>query len=159
MGPGERRDVRMVSSSLSVLQSPYSCVEYAVVCSLSRCRWLCLLLREWCKTSLMVSRIHHPSEIVSKSTAMHAKMLAPSQVEIARCPDMPDIDPSSTVLLFPSDVRQLSAHSVRFVCIVCGLPYVRNCVLRMWACECASCHYAVVRSKALTKGVGRNSGE
>lgn len=45
--------------------------------------------------------IHHPSEKLSKSTAIHAVVLSP-QAKMHESPDVPEYDPETTVLLFPS---------------------------------------------------------
>ena len=45
--------------------------------------------------------IHHPSEKLSKSTAIHAVVLS-DQAKMHESPNVPDYDPETTVLLFPS---------------------------------------------------------
>lgn len=51
--------------------------------------------------------VKYPGEVDGKSTAIHAKLLAPDHVSIYAFPEVPDIKPDeyqSTVLLFPSAV-------------------------------------------------------
>jgi hypothetical protein len=48
--------------------------------------------------------VHHPTEKVSKSTAIHAQMLAPDDVVIHEFPEFPSFDASETVVLYPCDV-------------------------------------------------------
>merc|ERR1711991_15441 len=45
--------------------------------------------------------IHHPSEKLSKSTAIHAVILS-EQAKMHESPEVPEYDPETTVLLFPS---------------------------------------------------------
>ena len=45
--------------------------------------------------------IHHPSEKPSKSTAVHAVVLSP-QARMHESPEVPEYDPETSVLLFPS---------------------------------------------------------
>lgn len=52
---------------------------------------------------LMVDVIKHPQEPSSKSTAVHAKLLAPDQVRMFAFPDFPEYDATKTVLAFPAD--------------------------------------------------------
>ena len=47
--------------------------------------------------------IHHQSELLSKATGVHAAVLYPSNVTITHYPNLPELDPTSSVLLFPSD--------------------------------------------------------
>ncbi len=47
------------------------------------------------------SSIHHPSESLSKSTAIHAVIVSPD-AKIHESTDIPVYDPKDTVLLFPS---------------------------------------------------------
>lgn len=53
-------------------------------------------------------RIHHPKEMPSKSTGIHAKILAPDFVQIYEFPDFPDYRTlkDEMVLLFPSEVTK-----------------------------------------------------
>lgn len=49
--------------------------------------------------------VHHPAEHRSKSTSIHGAMLAPDWVRVVEYPDSinpADMDPNTTVLLFPS---------------------------------------------------------
>jgi hypothetical protein len=48
--------------------------------------------------------IHHPTELLSKSTAIHARIICPNDVKVYEFPDIPDYNLEETVLLFPSDV-------------------------------------------------------
>eukprot|EP00743_Colponemidia_sp_Colp-15_P008457 GILK01009193.1.p1 GENE.GILK01009193.1~~GILK01009193.1.p1 ORF type:complete len:296 (+),score=62.80 GILK01009193.1:23-910(+) len=53
---------------------------------------------------IKVDIVHHPTEKLSKSSATHAKVLAPDDVTFLDYPaDIPDYDLESTVLLFPCD--------------------------------------------------------
>eukprot|EP01114_Cavostelium_apophysatum_P013615 TRINITY_DN3333_c0_g1_i1.p1 TRINITY_DN3333_c0_g1~~TRINITY_DN3333_c0_g1_i1.p1 ORF type:complete len:250 (-),score=39.58 TRINITY_DN3333_c0_g1_i1:114-863(-) len=56
------------------------------------------------KLPLQVNIVHHPQEHQSKSTAMHAKVLAPDDVNIYEFPEFPDYSKESegVALLFPS---------------------------------------------------------
>jgi len=51
---------------------------------------------------LSVDIIHHPSELVSKSTAIHARIICPDNVKLHEYPNFPDYNTDDTVLLFPS---------------------------------------------------------
>jgi hypothetical protein len=52
---------------------------------------------------LAVHIVKHPNELQSKSTAVHAKILAPDSVHIHSYPAMPEgLDPATTVVAFPS---------------------------------------------------------
>lgn len=57
------------------------------------------------KLPLELCVVHHPAEKRSKSTAVHAKVLAPDSCNLYEFPDFPEWDPAETLLLFPSDVR------------------------------------------------------
>lgn len=48
--------------------------------------------------------LHWPAEIRSKSTAVHACVVAPTHTRFLDPPNIPDYDPEETVLLFPSEV-------------------------------------------------------
>lgn len=50
-----------------------------------------------------VDVVHHPTELLSKSTAMHARLLASEDVTVYEYPDVPEFDPRTHVLAFPSD--------------------------------------------------------
>jgi len=63
-------------------------------------------------------RVHHPGETRSKSSAMHATVLCPAQVpfqinrslyekqvNLHEFPEVPEFDPTNTVLLFPDPVN------------------------------------------------------
>lgn len=55
------------------------------------------------KLPLKVVVIQHPKELKSKSTAIHAKILAPDDVEIYQYPDIPDyLKSDNCVILYPS---------------------------------------------------------
>ncbi len=56
------------------------------------------------KVFSMFFRIKHQQEADSKSTAIHAKMLAPQFVTIYEFPAVPDYDRSRVVLVYPHDV-------------------------------------------------------
>lgn len=57
------------------------------------------------KLPISVDIIHHPQEKVSKSTGLHARVMAPEYVRFLRFPqEVPEYDPASTVLVFPDDV-------------------------------------------------------
>lgn len=58
-----------------------------------------------------VLSIKHPNEVDGKSTAVHAKILAPEDVELHTFPDFPEYDSESTVLVFPSKVCAAGACS------------------------------------------------
>lgn len=47
--------------------------------------------------------VKHPQEPNSKSTAIHAKVLAPGQTRIFDFPDFPEFDAATTVLAYPAD--------------------------------------------------------
>ncbi|KAK2960624.1 putative fibroblast growth factor 7 [Blattamonas nauphoetae] len=51
--------------------------------------------------------IHHPKEKKSKSTAIHAMVLAPNDTRIHEFPDFPPFDPNETLCLFPSPDSKL----------------------------------------------------
>ena len=55
-------------------------------------------------SNLIHHSIHHPTELLSKSTAIHARIICPDDVSIHEFPDIPDYNLDETVLLFPSDV-------------------------------------------------------
>jgi DTW domain-containing protein YfiP len=53
--------------------------------------------------------VHHPVEKKSKSTAVHACVLCPSQTRMWEFPDFPTFDPAETLCLFPSpDAKNLT---------------------------------------------------
>lgn len=54
---------------------------------------------------LLTLSIHWPSESRSKSTAVHACLLAPEQTQMHDHPNIPDFNAEETVLLYPSEVR------------------------------------------------------
>jgi len=60
-----------------------------------------------------VDVIHHPTELVSKSTAIHAKLISPDDVSMFEFPNFPEYDFDSTLLLFPSK-NALSVQEVDF---------------------------------------------
>lgn len=49
----------------------------------------------------VVRSIHHPSEKLSKSSAVHAVIVS-AQATMHESPSVPDFDPAETILLFPS---------------------------------------------------------
>ena len=52
---------------------------------------------------ITVEIVKHPLELQSKSTSVHAKLLAPAHVNIYSYPELPVIaDPQTTFLAFPS---------------------------------------------------------
>lgn len=50
------------------------------------------------------SSLHWPTEMKSKSTAIHACLIAPEDTSLREFPNIPDYDIDSTLLLYPSDV-------------------------------------------------------
>jgi len=56
------------------------------------------------KLEVKVDIIHHPKELKSKSTAMHARVIAPDDVTVHEFPDFPDYTQTKdeVLLLFPS---------------------------------------------------------
>lgn len=54
------------------------------------------------KLPIDVDIIHHPGENLTKSTAVHATILAPSQSVMHEFPHIPQYDPETTLLLFPT---------------------------------------------------------
>jgi len=62
---------------------------------------------------LEVDIIHHPTEPVSKSTAVHARVISPHQVHMYEFPDIPDYSKDETILLFPS-TDSLTVQEVDF---------------------------------------------
>jgi len=46
--------------------------------------------------------LHHPQELKSKSTAIHAKVLSPDWTSIHEYPQIPDYNAEETVLLYPN---------------------------------------------------------
>lgn len=51
--------------------------------------------------TVFLKSIHHPSELLSKSTAIHAVIVSPD-AKMHESTDIPVYDPKDTVLLFPS---------------------------------------------------------
>ncbi|KAK2947457.1 putative DTW domain protein [Blattamonas nauphoetae] len=51
--------------------------------------------------------VHHPKEKKSKSTAMHALILAPESTTIHEFPNFPDFNPKETLCLFPAEDAKL----------------------------------------------------
>lgn len=49
-------------------------------------------------------RIRYPQESATKSTAIHAKILAPETVHLREFPNIPDYNVDETLLLYPSEV-------------------------------------------------------
>ncbi len=57
-----------------------------------------------------VRSIHHPSEKLSKSSAVHAVIVS-AQATMHESPNVPDFDPAETILLFPSaDAVDVAAY-------------------------------------------------
>jgi hypothetical protein len=52
---------------------------------------------------ITVDIIHWPSELISKSTAIHAKLLAPTSVNIFEYPNFPDYNTEEVLLLYPTE--------------------------------------------------------
>jgi len=71
---------------------------------------------------LEVDIIHHPTELVSKSTAIHAKIISSENVHIYEFPDFPDYHRDETLLLFPSQdsltVKEIDFSSIKKVVFV-----------------------------------------
>jgi hypothetical protein len=55
--------------------------------------------------------VHHPLELTSKSSAIHAKMVSGDAVHLHEFPDVPDWDVEETVLLFPNNVRYVVGNN------------------------------------------------
>ncbi|KAH3762935.1 fibroblast growth factor 7 [Pelomyxa schiedti] len=71
------------------------------------------------KLPVDVDIIHYPTELLTKSTAVHAKLLAPTQVSIIDYPNVPDYSLSDHLLLYPSktsvSLNELSLEDLRQV--------------------------------------------
>ena len=53
----------------------------------------------------MFLRVHHPTENLSKSTAVHAPVLCGKEdVKFIEFPEVPEYNKEETLLLFPSEV-------------------------------------------------------
>lgn len=63
---------------------------------------------------ILIFRVKHKLESDSKSTAIHAKMLAPDFVKICEFPMIPDYDESKVVLIYPQEVRKGFSHFFLF---------------------------------------------
>eukprot|EP01127_Copromyxa_protea_P023257 TRINITY_DN8664_c0_g1_i1.p1 TRINITY_DN8664_c0_g1~~TRINITY_DN8664_c0_g1_i1.p1 ORF type:complete len:285 (+),score=52.85 TRINITY_DN8664_c0_g1_i1:3-857(+) len=55
------------------------------------------------KLPIELDILHWPSELRSKSTAVHACVVAPDNTHFIDHPNLPDYDPEEVLLLFPSD--------------------------------------------------------
>mmetsp|Transcript_23398 Transcript_23398/g.58517 ORF Transcript_23398/g.58517 Transcript_23398/m.58517 type:complete len:306 (+) Transcript_23398:78-995(+) len=51
--------------------------------------------------------VHFPTELKSKSTAVHAKILAPNSVSFHKYPSVPKFNAEDTVLLYPKNAQSL----------------------------------------------------
>eukprot|EP01086_Lenisia_limosa_P001562 TRINITY_DN13082_c0_g1_i1.p1 TRINITY_DN13082_c0_g1~~TRINITY_DN13082_c0_g1_i1.p1 ORF type:complete len:253 (+),score=16.71 TRINITY_DN13082_c0_g1_i1:58-816(+) len=58
------------------------------------------------KLPIHVHIIKHESEKITKATSIHAKVLAPEDVSVHSNLEIPEFDPETTVLLFPSEDAQ-----------------------------------------------------
>ncbi|EFA83928.1 hypothetical protein PPL_02998 [Heterostelium album PN500] len=78
--------------------------------------------------------LHYPTELLSKSTAIHSKVVANSDVSIYEFPEVPDYDVEETVLLFPSDtsdfVRESDLSGVKRVVFIDSQWHTANRILR-----------------------------
>lgn len=59
---------------------------------------------------LMVDIIKHPAEVDGKSTAVHARLLAPDHVTIHTYPDIPHFENKKKVIL--GDLRAMYSYHV-----------------------------------------------
>lgn len=83
---------------------------------------------------IKVKVVKHPQERAGKSTAIHARVLAPGEVSIHEFPALPEFaDPSSVVLLFPAaDAAPLSSidpATIREVVFVDSTWFQCNAIL------------------------------
>ena len=67
--------------------------------------------------------IHHPTELLSKSTAVHARVIAPETCRILEFPEeVPEYNKEETVLLFPSpdasDIEELDFKKIKKVVFI-----------------------------------------
>ena len=94
---------------------------FTIRVSCPHCRHSCLMYCPYCMKSLpqyppptvhlpiSVDIIHHPKEKKSKSTAVQAVVLCPSQVKMWEYPSFPVYNPKRTLCLFPSaDAKRLT---------------------------------------------------
>jgi len=49
--------------------------------------------------------LHWPSELTSKATGIHARVLAPDYVKFWDYPNMPDFNYDETLVLYPTEVK------------------------------------------------------
>ncbi|EGC36855.1 hypothetical protein DICPUDRAFT_150644 [Dictyostelium purpureum] len=75
------------------------------------------------KLPLSVDVLHYPTELISKSTAIHSKVLAHDDVNFLEFPDeIPNYNVDETILLFPSDdscfVKDLDFSNIKKVIFV-----------------------------------------
>lgn len=87
---------------------------------------------------LHVHIIKHHLELQSKSTAVHAKILAPDSVTIYAYPEIPELpDPATTVLAFPSadavDVSELDVSSITSVVFIDSTWFQAKPIVRVSA--------------------------
>ena len=78
-----------------------------------------------------------------KSTAIHARVLAPSDVTIHEYPSIPDFDedPSEVLLLFPSDdatpIEEIDPSKVKRVSVLLLFKECLNChTTTPYVCKC-----------------------
>eukprot|EP01133_Synstelium_polycarpum_P001129 gene1129-1291_t len=78
--------------------------------------------------------LHYPTELLSKSTAIHSKVIAKEDVTIYEFPDVPDYNVEETVLLFPSNesefVRESDLSGVKRVVFIDSQWNTANRILR-----------------------------
>lgn len=69
-----------------------------------------------------VDVIHHPTELVSKSTALHAKIISPQDVTVYEFPNFPEYNRDETLLLFPGKdslaIEEIDFSTIRKVVFV-----------------------------------------
>ncbi|KAN0032640.1 hypothetical protein ACTFIV_006548 [Dictyostelium citrinum] len=75
------------------------------------------------KLPLKVDVIHHPTELISKSTAIHSKVIAYDDVKFIEFPEeIPDYNLDETILLYPSEdscfVKDIDFSNIKKVLFV-----------------------------------------
>ncbi|GAM23474.1 hypothetical protein SAMD00019534_066490 [Acytostelium subglobosum LB1] len=78
--------------------------------------------------------LHYPTELLSKSTAIHSKVIAFDDVSIHEFPEVPDYNVDETVLLYPSAtsefVRESDLSNVKRVVFIDSQWHTANRILR-----------------------------
>ncbi|KAF2071112.1 hypothetical protein CYY_007577 [Polysphondylium violaceum] len=74
------------------------------------------------KLPLSVDVLHYPTELISKSTAIHSRVLARDDVEFKEFPNVPEYNAEETILLFPSEdscfVKDIDCSKIKKVVFI-----------------------------------------